>query len=58
MSRSYHVNFTNLKGYSKKELDEMATDPNSILQQLADKSVNKKTEKKQRKIMKQTPPKN
>jgi hypothetical protein len=49
MSRSYHATFSQLKGKTKKELDEMAKDPASILDELATKSLTKKTVIKKRK---------
>ena len=49
MSRSYHVTFSQLKRKTKKELDEMAKEPGSILDQLATKSLTKKTVIKKRK---------
>lgn len=38
MSKSYHVTRRDLKGKTKKELNEMVSDPNSVLHQLAEKS--------------------
>ena len=49
MSRSYHATFSQLKGKTKKELDEMSKDPGSILDELATKSMTKKAVKKKRK---------
>jgi hypothetical protein len=49
MSRSYHATFSQLKGKTKKELNEMAKDPQSILDELATKSLTKKTVIKKRK---------
>lgn len=43
MSRSYHATFAQLKGKTKKELDQMAKEPGSILDELAIKSAKKKT---------------
>jgi hypothetical protein len=53
MSRSYHVNYTHLRGYTATQVDEMAKDPDSILQQLAEKGSTKRRLKKVRKIIKQ-----
>ncbi len=50
MSKSYHVTRKDLSGKTKKEIDEMVDDPDSILQELATKSKVKKEVKKQRKI--------
>ena len=55
MSRSHHANYTHLRGYSEKELDEMAKDPDSILHQLADKIKTKNTAREKRKLKKQIP---
>lgn len=49
MSRSIHVTYKSVKGLSKKEVDEQASDPNSDLGQLGRKSALKKTIKKARK---------
>ena len=49
MSRSYHTTYKDLKGKTKKEIDEMVDDPNSILHELAKKRKVKKDVKKQRK---------
>jgi hypothetical protein len=49
MSRSYHATFSQLRGQSKKEIDKMALDPDSILKELATKSSVKKKVKKERK---------
>ena len=49
MSRSYHVRRKDLKGFSKKEIDEMTKEPDSILHQLADKRKTKKDVKEERK---------
>ena len=53
MSRSYHVNITHLRGYSKKAIDEMFNDPDSILSQRADKRHVKNSVKRARIIQKQ-----
>jgi hypothetical protein len=42
MSRSYHATFSQLKGKTKKKLDEMAKAKDSILDELATKSATKK----------------
>jgi hypothetical protein len=52
MSRSYHATFSQLKDKTKKELDEMAKDPASILDELAIKSATKKDVIKKRKATK------
>jgi hypothetical protein len=49
MSRSYHATLSQLKGKTKKELDEMVKDPDSILGELSTKSLTKKTAIKKRK---------
>jgi hypothetical protein len=49
MSRSIHVTYKNVKGLSKKELDDQSADPNSDLRQLGLKSELKKSVKKGRK---------
>ena len=49
MSRSYHATFSQLKGKTKKELDEMAKEPVSIMDELATKSLTKKNVIKKRK---------
>ena len=49
MLRSYHATFSQIKGKTKRELDEMAKDPKSILDELAIKSLTKKTVNKKRK---------
>ena len=38
MSKSYHATHKNLKGKTKKEIDEMVDDPDSVLHELAEKS--------------------
>lgn len=57
MSDSYHVTIKNLTKYTKKELDDMADDPNSELAEHAKKSAEKKKikqERKERKIKQET----
>jgi hypothetical protein len=49
MSDSYHVNRSDFKRLSKKELDDMTLDPHSLLQQWAEKSSTKAAVKKVRK---------
>ena len=49
MSRSIHVTYKNLKGLSRKELEEQSADPDSDLRQLGRKSSLKKQMKKARK---------
>ena len=41
MSKSYHATHNDLKGKTKKEIDEMVYDPDSILSELAEKKENK-----------------
>ena len=53
MSKSYHATRKDLKGKTKKEINEMVDDPDSILHELAEKSSVKKEVKKQRKIKKE-----
>ena len=44
MSKSYHTTRRDLEVKSKKEIDELADDPDSILDELAEKRVvNEKT---------------
>ena len=50
MSKSYHVTYKDLKGKTKKEIDEMINDPDSVLHKLAEKSRAKKEVKKERKL--------
>ena len=52
MSDSYHVNRTHFKGLSKKELDEMAKEPNSLLNKWGEKSATKEAVIKERKAKK------
>ena len=49
MSRSIHTTFKDVKGLTKKELDEQFNDPNSDLAKLAEKIGLKKRVKKIRK---------
>jgi HEAT repeat protein len=49
MSDSYHVTIRDFKGYTKRELDEMASDPNSLLTDRSKKRELKKSIKKTRK---------
>ncbi len=42
MSKSYHTTRRDLKGKSKKEIDELVDDPDSILNELAEKRAIKK----------------
>ena len=58
MSKSYHSTRKDLKGKTKKEINEMVDDPDSILHELADKSRVKKEVKKQRKRNKEKKKKN
>jgi ElaB/YqjD/DUF883 family membrane-anchored ribosome-binding protein len=41
MSHSYHVNKSHFRRLSKNELDELASDPHSLLHQWAEKKVTK-----------------
>lgn len=52
MSRSIHTTYKDLKGVTKSELDEMSNEPDSILNELADKRTLKKKAKKERKLEK------
>jgi hypothetical protein len=54
MSRSYHATFSQLRGSTKRKLNVMATDPDSILSELATKLHVKKSVKKKRKELKIT----
>lgn len=49
MSKSYHATRKDLNGKSKKEIDAMVDDTDSLLHELARKSNVKKEVKKQRK---------
>ena len=49
MSRSIHTTYKDLKGLTKKEIDEQFADPNSDLASLAKKSSIKKEVVKERK---------
>ena len=49
MSKSYHVTRKDLSGLSKKELDEIADDENSLLNKYAEKCRVKKEVKVSRK---------
>ena len=49
MSKSYHANRKSLKGKTKKEIEEMINDPDSILHELVEKSIAKKKVKRLRK---------
>ena len=53
MSKSYHTTIKDFKGKTKKELDEMAKDPDSKLSEWAEKSKVKKEVLKERKDKKQ-----
>jgi hypothetical protein len=52
MSDSFHVNHTHLKNKTRKEIDEMAKEPDSLLKQLAEKSATKEAVRKKRKVNK------
>ena len=49
MSKSYHETYKDLRGKTKKEIDDMAKDPNSILRRLMKKRAAKKLTIKKRK---------
>jgi len=49
MSKSYHVTYKDLKTKTKKEIDAMVDDPESILHKLVEKNRTKKAVQKQRK---------
>ena len=49
MSNSIHVTVKDLRNLSKKEIDEMSTDPNSVLRQFGKKSLLKKHVSRERK---------
>lgn len=49
MSKSIHVTFKNIRGLTKKQLDEQLADPDSDLRILGVKSVLKENVKKNRK---------
>ena len=53
MSKSYHTTIKDFKGKTKKELDEMAKDPDSKLSEWAEKSKVKKEVLKERRNIKQ-----
>ena len=58
MSRSHHVTGKDLKGFSKKEIDEMVNETYSLLHQLTDKRKTKNDVKAERKRKKRTTTKN
>ncbi len=49
MSRSIHTTYKDVKGLTKKEVEEKYNDPNSDLAELAKKSSIKKKDLKERK---------
>ena len=53
MSKSYHKTNNDLKGKTEDEIDDMVGDPDSILSELAKKSIVKKETARQRKLRKQ-----
>ena len=53
MSKSYHTTIKDFKGITKKELDEMSKDPDSKLNEWAEKSKVKKAVLKERRNKKQ-----
>jgi hypothetical protein len=54
MSDSIHTTGKDLRNLTKKELNEMSPDPNSVLRQFGKKSIIKKQVKKERKAKKNT----
>ena len=52
MSKSYHKTRKDLKGKTKKEIDKMVDDPDSILNELAEKRTVKKETIRSRKSIK------
>ena len=56
MSKSFHVTRKDFRKLSKREIDEMEKDPNSLLNQWADKLSTKKEVIRKRKIQKQIKP--
>ena len=52
MSRSIHTTYKDLKGVTKSELEDMANDSDSPLNDLAEKRAIKKKVKKERKLKK------
>jgi hypothetical protein len=52
MSDSFHVTRKDLKGFSQKEIDEMAEEKDSLLHQYAEKSRVKSETKKKRRLEK------
>lgn len=52
MSKSYHSTKNDLKGKTKKEIDEMVNDPDSVLHELAEKRMLKKKAREKRKLKK------
>lgn len=50
MSKSYHTTRKDLKGKTKKEIDEMVNDEDSILHELAKKRMAKRKSLKERKM--------
>ena len=53
MSKSHHTTWKDLKGKTKKELDEMTKDPDSLLNEMVKKRITKKTVKANRKTIKE-----
>jgi len=49
MSKSYHFTRKDLKGFSKKEIDIIENEPDSVLHQYAEKRKVKSDTKKKRK---------
>lgn len=53
MSNSYHTTWKDVKGKTKKELEEMTSDPDSVLNDLVAKRKTKKKVKEERKATKE-----
>ncbi|MFK7937237.1 MAG: hypothetical protein AB8G22_27225 [Saprospiraceae bacterium] len=53
MSKSYHATYRDLKGKTRKKINEMVDDPDSILHELAKKGAIKREVNKRREIDKQ-----
>lgn len=52
MSKSIHTTYKDIKGLTKKEIDDQVNDPDSDLSELSKKSEIKKSVVKQRKLNK------
>lgn len=53
MSKSYHTTWNDLKGKTKKEIEEMKRNPDSLLNEMVKKRITKKTVKVNRKTIKE-----